>query len=41
MCDIITSDKHDLPRKNDPTSSASPSAPTPGSDEFSTAKGVL
>ena len=25
----------------DPTSSASPSAPAPGSDEFSTAKGVL
>jgi hypothetical protein len=40
-CDIVTSDKRDLPRKNDLTSSASPSAPVPGSDEFSTAKGVF
>ena len=40
-CDIVTSDKHDLPRKNDLMSSASCSVPAPGSDEFGTAEGVL
>ena len=41
MCDKVTSDKHDLSRKNGLTLSASPSAPAPGSDELSTAEGVL
>ena len=41
LCDNVTSDECDLLRKNDLTSSGSPSAPAPGSDEFDTAEGIL
>jgi hypothetical protein len=40
-CDIITSDKCDMPRKNDLMLSASSFAPVPGSDKFAIAEGAL